>query len=203
MTTDAAGKKVRWDQVTVPPTNVSVYEALLRRRMAWKFKDRPVPRDAMDRMLATAVWAPNHRLTEPWRFFVMGKDSPLRRRIAQAAYEGTTKEPGAQQRAEHYRQEVLDPPILMYVYYVPGPDEEVTRENYAATVCAVHNISLAGYAEGLTTTWETGRITRVPGLKEAFGAEPNWNVLAMVSIGYADEPSASSRTPVTEFVRWG
>ena len=203
MTTSAANKKVRWDQVPVPTTNVTVYEALHGRRMAWKFKDQPVPRDAIDRMLATAVWAPNHRLTEPWRFFLMEKDSPLRKKIAQIAYEGTATEPANQRRAETYRSDVLAPAILMFVYYVPGPNEEVTRENYAATACAVYSIALAGHAEGLSVTWETGRISRVPGLQEAFGAEPEWNVLAMVSIGYPDEPSASSRTPVTEFVRWG
>ena len=132
-----------------------------------------------------------------------GQGFAIAQEDSEAAYEGTAKEPGAQQRAEHYRQDILAAPILMYVYYIPGPDEEVTRENYAATACAIHNIALAGYAEGLATTWETGRISRVPGLKEAFGAEPHWNVLAMLSIGYPDESPASSRTPVAEFVRWG
>ena len=67
--------KLGFDDCIVPESSVSVYEALYRRRMAWEFRDQPVPRDALDRMLATAVWAPNHRLTEPWRFFIIEKGS--------------------------------------------------------------------------------------------------------------------------------
>ena len=59
----------------VPETNTSVYEALYQRRMAWEFKNDPVPKDALERMLQTAVWAPNHRLTEPWRFFILEQGS--------------------------------------------------------------------------------------------------------------------------------
>ena len=203
MTASAPIAKVQWDQVPIPATNVTVYEALHHRRMAWKLKDQPVPREAIDRMLATAVWAPNHRVTEPWRFFLMEKDSPLRKRIAQVAYEGTAKDPENQRRAEKYYGDILSPAVLMFVYSVPGDNEEVTRENYASTVCAMHNIALAGHAEGLSVTWETGRISRVAGIQEALGAGPDWSVVAMVSIGYPDEVSASRRTPVTEFVRWG
>ena len=77
MTNEATNaEKLLWSQVPVPQTNVSVYEALHGRRMAWKFKGTDVPREALDRMLATAIWAPNHRLTEPWRFFVMEKGTP-------------------------------------------------------------------------------------------------------------------------------
>ena len=54
--------KLGFDDCVVPESSVSVYEALYRRRMAWEFLDQPVPREALDRMLATAVWAPNHRL---------------------------------------------------------------------------------------------------------------------------------------------
>ena len=43
--------------------------------MSWAFQDRPGAKEVVERMLSTAVWAPNHRLTEPWRFFVVNKDS--------------------------------------------------------------------------------------------------------------------------------
>jgi nitroreductase len=203
VTSDAHPERVPWDQVPVPHTNITVYEALHRRRMAWKFQDRPVPIDALERMLATAVWAPNHRLTEPWRFLIMAKDSPLRKMTADLVYQGLRAEWQSERRAEPYRTKVLAPPIVMYAFYVDGSDQYVTRENYASTVCALHNIGLAGYAEGLSVTWDTGRVTRVPGLDAALGSEQGWNVLAMLSIGYPDDSSASSRTPASNFVRWG
>jgi nitroreductase len=170
--------------------------------MAWKFKDEPVPREAIERMLNVAVWAPNHRLTEPWRFFVLEKGSAARQRAADLAYEFALQRNNDPIRAERARQAVLDPPVLVYVFCVPGQNEEVTRENYAAVCCAVQNISLAGVAERLAVTWETGGPTRHPSLKEALGAEPDWIMVAMLSIGVPMETPSSRRTPVGEFVRW-
>ena len=86
--TESAGAvKQTPDMVDIPATEISVYEALFQRRMAWIFKDEPVDEGAVRRMLDTAVWAPNHRLTEPWRFFVLGKDSEKRREAAELAFE--------------------------------------------------------------------------------------------------------------------
>jgi nitroreductase len=201
---DDAGQasRITTEQAVIPRTRVSVYQALYDRRMAWKFKDEPVPREAIERMLDAAVWAPNHRLTEPWRFFVLEKGSPARQGAADLAYESALQRNNNSARAERARQTVLEPPVLVYVYCVPGPDEEVSRENYAAVCCAVQNISLAGVAEGLAVTWETGGPTRHPNLRKTLGAAEDWIMVAMLSIGVPAEMPSSRRTPVGEFVRW-
>jgi len=140
----------------IPDTKVTVYEALYRRRMSWDFQDRPVAKEVVERMLSTAVWAPNHRLTEPWRFFVVNKDSGIRNILGDMAFEASMDRNNNPDRAEKTRQAQLDPPILIYVYTVPGTNESATTENYASVCCAVQNISLTGVAEGLAVTWETG-----------------------------------------------
>ena len=198
----ATDGKMSLDEVEIPVTDVSIYEALYRRRMSWRFKDEPVQREAVERMLDTAVWAPNHRLTEPWRFFVLEKGSEGRRKVADLAYQFSLQQNNNPSRAESAQGEILEPPVVIYVYCVPGPSEEVTRENYAAVCCAAHNISLAGLSEGLAVTWETGGSTRDPNLREALGAEENWMLAVMLSIGVPAEPSKSVRTPATKFVRW-
>ena len=202
MTTAENDARIKFDEVTIPQTGVNVYQALYGRRMAWKFKDQQVNREALDRMLDTAVWAPNHRMTEPWRFFVMDKDSQARKKAADLAYEFALERSGNERRAEGTRQAVADPPMLMYVYYTPGPNEEGTRENYAAVCCAVQNIALAGVAEGLAVTWETGGATRHPKLGETLGAEEDWIMAGMISVGVPDEQPDSRRTPVSNFVHW-
>ena len=85
---------------------------------------------------------------------------------------------------------------------VPADRDDITQENYAAVACALHNVSLAGVAEGLAVTWETGGIAKLPGLTEAVGGDPGWALVAMATVGYPDEESPSSRTPVSEFVTW-
>ena len=186
----------------VPATDVSVYQAIYDRRMAWKYEDTPVSSEVIQRMLDTAVWAPNHRLTEPWRFFVVEKGSRTREQLGQLAYETSMDRTGNEKRAEGARQVVLEPPYIVYAYCVPGPNEETTRENYASVCCAAHNISLAGVAEGLAVTWETGGPTRNPSLKEALGADEEWSLAAMLSIGVPAEHLEGRRTPVGEFARW-
>ena len=198
----ATDGKMSTDEVDIPVTDVSIYEALYRRRMSWHFKDELIQRAVMERMLEAAVWAPNHRLTEPWRFFVLEKGSEGRRKVADLAYQFSLQQSNNPTRAESAQREVLEPPVVIYVYCVPGPNEEVTRENYAAVCCAAHNMSLVGVAEGLAVTWETGGPTRDPNLREALGAEEDWMLAVMLSIGVPAEPSKSLRTPVARFVRW-
>ena len=194
--------KITPDAVEIPETGVSVYEAIYRRRMAWRFKDEPVSREAVNRMLETAPWAPNHRLTEPWRFFVTEKGTETREKAAQLAYDYSIGGDGNRGRAEAARQKVLDPPVLVYVYSTPGDREEVTRENYASVCCAVQNISLAAVAEGLTATWETGRTTRSPKLCEVLGAREEWEMVGALSIGVPDEALNPARTPISEYATW-
>jgi nitroreductase len=200
--THGPATRIAADQIVIPSASVSIYQALYGRRMAWKFKDEPVSREAIQRMLDVAVWAPNHRLTEPWRFFVLEKESSLRRKAAELAYDFVLENTNVPGRALAARHKVLDPPLVIYVYCVPGPSEETTRENYAAVSCAAQNISLAGVAEGLAVAWETGGPVRHPDLKETLGAEPDWAMVAMLSIGVPAENLASHRTPVSSFVRW-
>ena len=153
-------------------------------------------------MLDAAVWAPNHRLTEPWRFFVIDAASPLRQTLGDQAYEVSMERRGDTKRADASRKSILDAPVLIYVYCVPGPNDEVTQENYASVCCATQNISLAGVAEGLAVTWETGGATRHPKLKETLGAEEDWVLATMLSVGIPAESPASFRTPVNNFVQW-
>ena len=194
--------KLSRNELDIPATNVSIYEALYQRRMAWRFTNAPVPKDAIERMLEAAVWAPNHRLTEPWRFFVLPEGSETRRKVADLAYQFSIQRTNNSGRADGVRRTVLDPPVVMFVYCVPGPNEEVTQENYAAVCCAAHNISLAGVAEGLAVTWETGGPTRHPKLKETLGAAEDWLLAAMLSIGVPAETPQSRRTPVSALARW-
>ena len=183
-------------------TALSVYHAIYGRRSAWKFSDRPVDHMAIERMLDAAVWAPNHRLTEPWRFFVLEQESPERSRAAELAAEFQLERSGDQRRADAARQKVLEPPMVIYVYTVPGPDDETTRENYASVCIAAHNISLAGAAEGLAVTWETGGATRHPGLGRMLGADESWQMTAMLLVGHPGEHPVSRRSSASRFVRW-
>ena len=194
--------RLRSGNVVAPQTDVSVYEAIHNRRMNNDFSDFVPDRDALQRMLDAAVWAPNHRLTNPWRFYVLEKGGEKRAEVAQLAYDNQFARTGNEENAEGSRQRVLEAPALVYVYSVPGDTEEMTQENYAAACCAVQNLLLAAVAEGLAGDWSTGNVTRHPQLAETLGAEPDWTMVGALFIGQPSRPSASVRTPTEDVTAW-
>ena len=195
-------QRLRSGNVQPPASTMSVYEAIHSRRMNNEFTDDVPPRESMERMINAAIWAPNHRLTNPWRFFVLEKGGVKRAEVAQLAYDNIFERSGNHDNANGSRQRVLDAPALIYVYSVPGDREDLTQENYAAACCAVQNLLLAAVAEGLAGDWSTGNTTRHPRLAETLGAEADWTMVGALFIGQPSRPSASVRAAPAEVAVW-
>ena len=204
MTTDT----INSSEVAIPHTQTSVYEAIFGRRMAKEFTDTEVSRGTIERLLDTAIWAPNHRLTNPWRFFVLEKGSRIRKQVAeiawQTAYDGVANPNPDQKKAsaDASKNRVLNAPAMMYAYSVPGPNDETTQENYASVCCAVHNMALASVAEGLVMDWSTGGISKLPGLAELLGADEDWAMVGALFIGEPISVPTSRREAVPSIVSW-
>ena len=200
--------KINSSDVEIPESSISVYDAIFRRRNVKEFTGEPVSDETLERLFSTAVWAPNHRLTEPTRFFAIRKDSPMRHKIADVAWQTTyngvaNPNPAQKQRsADASRDRVLNAPAMVYVYSLGGDNDEVTQENYATSCCAVQNIALAAVAEGLNLDWSTGGLTKLPNLAQTLGANEDWTMVGVVFIGKADEVPNTQRMPHSEVVSW-
>ena len=199
---------LRSDEVQAPETTVSVYDAIYRRRMTKEHTDDPVADEVLRRLFDAAVWAPNHRLTQPTRFFALSKHSSVRQAVADLAWQVAHEKvvnPNPDQRrraADASRDRVLNAPALAYVYSIPGDDDEVTRENYATACCAVQNMALAAVAEGLCLDWSTGGVTQHPDLAATLGASEDWTMVGALFIGRPKMLPNSRRTPSSEVVSW-
>ncbi|MBI4305268.1 MAG: nitroreductase [Chloroflexi bacterium] len=190
------------------PGPVSVLDAIRARRSVREFLDKPVPRGSLERMLDAARWAPNHRLTFPWRFFLLEKGGEMRARVASLSREWTFEnnaqlpEPKRTQTADAARHELLKAPAFIYAYSVPGANEEVTRENYAAVCISCQNMQLVAVAEGLSMGWSTGRPTRHQDLGKTLGADPSWQLVGAFFIGYPAVQPKAQRAEITGHVSW-
>ncbi len=199
---------LRSNEVQAPETTVSVYDAIYRRRMTKEHTDDPVADEVLRRLFDAAVWAPNHRLTQPTRFFALSKHSSVRQAVADLAWQVAHEKvvnPNPDQRkraADASRDRVLYAPALAYVYSIPGDDDEVTRENYATACCAVQNMALAAVAEGLCLDWSTGGVTQHRDLSATLGAGENWMMVGALFIGRPKMLPNSRRTPSSEVVSW-
>lgn len=200
--------RIKSDDVVVPDSSVSVYDAIFRRRNVKEFTGEPVDDETLERLFSAAVWAPNHRLTDPTRFFVLKRDSELRREVAKVAwrttYDGVVNPNPDQKRrsADASRDRVLDAPAMVYVYSVGGDNEEVTRENYATSCCAVQNMALAAVGEGLALDWSTGGLTRLPDLAQTLGADEDWTMVGVVFVGKPRAIPSTQRLSHSDVVSW-
>jgi nitroreductase len=112
-----------------------------------------VIRDAVD----LARWAPNHRLTEPWRFYLLGPVT--RRAVIDLAVDLETAAKG--ERAGVARRARLDAVPGMFVLTTRrSADPLLDREDYAACCCAAENLMLYLWHRGIGVKWTTGGITR-------------------------------------------
>lgn len=176
---------------------MDVIEAIRTRRTIAKFRPEPVPGDVLARVLAAGIWAPNHHLTEPWQFIILGPES--RRRVATRHAELRMEKapPEAVERRARIREEsarkFMEIPAIVAVATLQEGDEQRRREDYAATCCAVQNVQLAAWAEGIGVKWSTAPVIHDPMTYALLDLDPErYSVIALLHIGYPAE------TPVRE-----
>ena len=131
----------------------TVHKLLTRgRRSVEQYKADPVPREAIARALECAIHAPNHFLTEPWRFRLLN-DEQAARLTELSKFDGTKK--------------LLDNcPQLLVVSIDMSPDgkndgmEWNVRglEDHAAAACAIQNMMLSLASQGIGSKWMTGKM---------------------------------------------
>jgi len=193
------------------PSERPVQSVIAARRSLRRFRAQPIERDIIQRLLVAAVQAPNHRRTQPWRFFVVDSHGPVRLGLRDLAREVAVAranqiDEGATARAESKAREMAETPVVLIVYSVPGRDTMETQENYAAVCCAVQNVLLAAAEEGLAAGWTTGGVCSEPArLAELVGADPSWALVALLYIGMPDDtkPAAALRRVGPEaFTAW-
>ncbi len=183
--------------------------AIKTRQSVGRVRQDPVPEDLIKHILESAVHAPNHRITEPWRFHVFtgkgrGELARARAEIArlQAETEGEDAELAAG-RISRERKKAFRAPVVIAVICEAGRDEIETLENYAACACAVQNMQLTAHSLGLAAMWRTGAVVYHDHMREVFGMKEGDTVVAHLYVGYPDMGERPRRrTPVEEKTVW-
>src|SRR5215210_1574497 len=138
--------------------------AINKRTSVRRFRSDPVPRAVVEQLLDCAVRAPNHKLTEPWRFAVL--TGAARSRFAELRARHRLKryaDPGSEEAragGERVRRETEETPAFVVVMCAQNPDELTREEDYAAAMMATANLMIAAASLGLGTYLKTGGIMR-------------------------------------------
>ena len=161
-------------------------DAIRTRRTHKAYGAEPVPRATLEELFELARWAPNHNLTNPWRFRVLGPD-------ALAALKDAA---GPESAAKLDRA-----PTLVVASQVRSHDAAQDEEDLCAVGAAISYVLLAAHARGLAGYWRTSAELRSPEGRAAVGVPANERVLGLIHLGPPrQEKEPPERLPPGDYV---
>jgi len=163
-------------------------EAIRTRRTHKVYAAEPVGHETLAELLELARWAPNHNLTNPWRFRVVGPRALTA--LKQAAG------PEAAPKLDRA-------PTLVAVSYVRSEDPAQDEEDLCATACAAHIVLLAAHARGLAGYWRTPGVLREPAGCAALGVGASERPIGLLYLGHPRQVrEAPERAEPERYVHW-
>jgi nitroreductase len=167
---------------------MQVDDAIRTRRTHKAYGAEPVPRETLDELFELARWAPNHNLTNPWRFRVLGPGALAR--LKEAA--------GPEAAAKLDRA-----PTLVAASQVRSGDPVQDEEDLCAAATASYIVLLGAHARGLAGYWRTPAVLRTPEGREALGIGDDERVIGLLHLGPPrQERDAPDRLPPPDFVAY-
>jgi nitroreductase len=167
---------------------MEVDEAIRGRRTHKAFKPEPVERELLDELFDLARWAPNHHLTNPWRFRVLGP----------AALERLKEAAGPEAGPKLDRA-----PTLVVCSAVLSGDEAADQEDLLATGVAAFIVLIAAHSRGLAGYWRTPEVLRRAEGQAAVGMGTDERFVGLIHLGHpVQEQSAPAREPTASVVEY-
>ncbi len=164
--------------------------AIRTRRTHKVFAPEPVAPELLERLFELARWAPNHHLTNPWRFRVLGPLTVERLKlIAEAATPGSASK--------------LDrAPTLVVASVLRQGDSVQQAEDLLAGAIAAYLVLLGAHGEGLAGYWRTVPFLDSPAGREVLDLDPLETPIGLLHLGRPrQEQHVPERAPTGAFVR--
>jgi nitroreductase len=163
---------------------VDVGRAIRSRRTHKQYGSEPLDEGTLRELLDLGRYAPNHHLTQPWRFRVLGPET--RRLLDECCGD---KEAMKLRRA----------PTLVLATVVLSGDAETDEEDTLAVACAVYAVLLGATERGLASYWRTPAALRTDGARAILGLADAEKIVALIHLGpRISEPPVKERAPLAE-----
>jgi nitroreductase len=164
-------------------------------------------RQLIEEILEAAMWAPNHHLTEPWRFIVIARSERLRLGNSMAeALRSTMKsdDPRVEEVLKREREKTLRAPVIIAVISSQtGGEKIVPQEEMVAAGAALQNILLAAHSLGLGSIVKTGPHSYLQPVRAYLELQEKESLVGLVYLGYpTEQPGLSKRSPLESKVQW-
>ena len=176
----------------------AIAERIRGRRTVKLFLKRPVSRRLILAAIEAARWAPNHHVTEPWHFYVLGPESIGA--SVELTRDVTTERKGPRLGDFKAESAAAIPGWLVVTCSRSGdPDRE--QEDYGSCCCAIQNLMLYLSAAGAASKWSTGPITKDQRFYDLLGINAGKEfIVGLIWYGYPKVTPTQSRKDVASIV---
>jgi nitroreductase len=166
---------------------MDVEAAIRSRRTVKAFERTPVDRRALEELLELARWAPNHNLTHPWRFRVVGPRAlaALKRAAAELALAEAPADADPGKVGEAAAAKLDRAPTLVVLSVKQSGDPVQNEEDAHAAACAAYIVLLAAHARGLAAYWRTPAVLRSERGRAAIALPADERFVGLLHLGRA------------------
>jgi 5,6-dimethylbenzimidazole synthase len=187
-----------------------VYKAIFNRRDIRHFRKDPIPEETLLRILNAAHHAPSVGYMQPWNFIIIRSDE--KKQQIKKIVDKEIQSLGIHfegERAKKFKtikvEGILEAPVTLCITCDPtreGPHvigrNSIPETDVYSVVCAIQNLWLAAYAEGLSAGWVS--FYKKADLRQILGIPPHIEPVALISLGY---PYHYPEKPLLEIIGWG
>lgn len=181
-----------------------IFDLIQRRRSIFpaQYIDKPIAKADLEKILAAANWAPNHRKTEPWRFKVIqGEKRTELGQFLSNTYIDVTEKP-KQLKSKKLIENPKKAGAIIAICMQRDPLATVPEwEEIAATAMAVQNMWLCCTEMKIGCYWSSPSL--ISYMDEFLPMKEGEKCLGFFYMGYYEgEPSEQVRKPIADKVVW-
>lgn len=186
----------------------AIQNLLNSRRSIYNFTDQEVELSDLDIAFQAASNAPCHKQTNPWNYYVLGKETRkelLPTVILLAKNKAiSNKEEDTISSVNRAVSKIMDVPVIIAISTKLTPEDSLREEeDYAATVCSLHNLVLSLWGMGIGSQWSTGTITRHPMTYNKLGIDKKLDkIIGFLKVGYPQNIPKKKKKKVSEIRRY-
>jgi nitroreductase len=179
----------------------------IRSRRTWKsYSGDPLTREQLDELFELARWAPNHKLTQPWRFRVVGPEAFERLRTVAAEQARAEAPEGAdpEKIVEVALKKLSMAPTIVAVTTVRNPDPKLDVEDFAASSVAAYILLLAATDRGYANFWRSPGVLQSVEGSAVLGIDAGEEPLGLIYLGLPGDvpPNPGTREELAHFVTY-
>lgn len=188
--------------------NIEAITKLIRDRKttyAYDFSNKEINKETVELVVSNALWAPTHKLTQPWRFVVLeGKhQEELGSFMADYYRERYTEEEFSNERYEETKSYAQNATLIAVIFQPSKRAQLPEWEEIAAISCGIQNMWLSCTALNLGCYWDTAEATMEFGKR--IPLEEGEKFLGIFFMGYLREGIETGnrrRKPLSKKLSW-